>query len=80
MTAGRTFTERDIHLFLDGEMPAEEQADFRQWLDASPEERATFDAVLAMEDDQLWRWFMGREPVPENAVGALVERIRQLPP
>lgn len=52
----------------------------RHWLDASPEERATFDAVLAMEDDQLWRWFMGREPVPENAVGALVERIRQLPP
>lgn len=52
----------------------------RFWLQASADERATFDAVLGMEDDQLWRWFMGREPVPDNAAGALIERIRQLPP
>ena len=30
------FTERDIHLALDGELPAEKLRDFNAWLDANP--------------------------------------------
>ena len=36
----RDFTERDIHMALDGELPAEERADFEPWLDANPEMKA----------------------------------------
>ena len=39
MTA-RDFTERDIHLALDGELPAEERAAFESWLDSNPEMKA----------------------------------------
>lgn len=41
------FTERDIHLALDGELPAERLRDFNTWLDANPEMKlraARFDA------------------------------------
>lgn len=33
----RTFTETDIHLALDGELPADEQADFEGWLVVNPD-------------------------------------------
>jgi len=36
----RDFTERDIHLALDGELPDEERADFEAWLEAMPEMKA----------------------------------------
>lgn len=36
----RDFTERDIHMALDGELPEEERADFQAWLDANPEMKA----------------------------------------
>ena len=36
----RDFTERDIHMALDGELPEEERADFDAWLDANPEMQA----------------------------------------
>jgi anti-sigma factor RsiW len=36
----RDFTERDIHLALDGELPDEERADFEAWLQATPEMKA----------------------------------------
>jgi anti-sigma factor RsiW len=36
----RDFTERDIHMALDGELPQEERADFQSWLDANPEMKA----------------------------------------
>ncbi|MFE0013884.1 anti-sigma factor family protein [Mesorhizobium sp. NPDC059054] len=39
MTA-RDFTERDIHLALDGELPDEERAAFEAWLEANPEMKA----------------------------------------
>ena len=34
------FTERDIHMALDGELPGEEHADYKAWLDANPEMKA----------------------------------------
>ncbi len=36
----RDFSERDIHMALDGELPGEERADFEAWLDANPEMKA----------------------------------------
>lgn len=36
----RDFTERDIHMALDGELPEDEQGDFAAWLDANPEMKA----------------------------------------
>jgi anti-sigma factor RsiW len=36
----RDFTERDIHMALDGELPQEERADYDVWLDANPEMKA----------------------------------------
>lgn len=39
MTA-RDFTERDIHLALDGELPDEECTAFETWLEANPEMKA----------------------------------------
>lgn len=41
------FTERDIHLALDGELPAERLNDFGAWLEANPDMKikaARFDA------------------------------------
>lgn len=51
----------------------------RAWADASTDERALFERLLACEDDRLWRWFLGYD-VPEDAdLHAIVERIRALP-
>lgn len=36
----RDFTEQDIHLALDGEMPAEDRGAFEAWLDGHPEMKA----------------------------------------
>ena len=36
----RDFTERDIHMALDGELPSEERADYENWLEANPEMKA----------------------------------------
>ncbi|MEZ5803517.1 MAG: hypothetical protein R3E51_08710 [Rhizobiaceae bacterium] len=36
----RDFTENDIHLALDGEMPAEERAAFDHWLHSDRDEGA----------------------------------------
>jgi anti-sigma factor RsiW len=66
------FSERDIHLALDGELPAERLRDFNAWLDASPEMKlraARFDA-----DRQRLRTALG--PVAYEAVpGKLTETI-----
>ena len=43
-----------------------------RWRHAEPSERAGFERLLACEDDQLWRWFLGRltpeDPEIERAV------------
>lgn len=64
MTA-RSFTDRDIHLALDGELLADEQADFEAWLDAHPEMKAKNDQ-FADNSARLRQLFAGvlDEPVP----------------
>ncbi|TXK65625.1 succinate dehydrogenase assembly factor 2 [Alkalisalibacterium limincola] len=51
----------------------------QRWRQAGVEERATFERLLEVEDDRLWRWFMGRETPQEKDLHALVERILELP-
>jgi antitoxin CptB len=51
----------------------------RLWGDASAAERATFERLLACEDDRLWRWFLGYDTAEDAELHALVERIRALP-
>lgn len=36
----RDFSERDIHMALDGELPADERVAYETWLDANPEMKA----------------------------------------
>lgn len=64
MTA-RSFTDRDVHLALDGELLADEQADFEAWLDAHPEMKAKNDR-FADDSARLRQLFAGvlDEPVP----------------
>lgn len=64
MTA-RSFTDRDIHLALDGELLADERADFEAWLEAHPEMKAKNDR-FADDSARLRQLFAGvlDEPVP----------------
>ena len=55
-----------------------------RWLDrqgpqATPAQLAVFERLLDVEDDQLWRWCMGRERSQEQELHELVERILALP-
>ncbi|TIV56059.1 MAG: anti-sigma factor, partial [Mesorhizobium sp.] len=36
----RDFSERDIHMALDGELPGEERMAYDAWLEANPEMKA----------------------------------------
>lgn len=51
----------------------------RRWPAAEAGERAAFERLLDIEDDRLWRWFMGREAVEETDLRGIVERIIALP-
>jgi anti-sigma factor RsiW len=63
----RDYTERDIHMALDGELPAEELADYEAWLGANPEMKAR---GVRFEGDRnrLRKTFAGvvAEPVPDR--------------
>ena len=55
-----------------------------RWLEhdypnADATQRAVFEKLLACEDDQLWRWFIGRETPDEKDLDELVGRILALP-
>jgi anti-sigma factor RsiW len=66
MTA-RDFTERDIHMALDGELPAEERAAYELWLEANPDMKARsqrFAADLATLQTAVAGVLA--EPVPER--------------
>jgi anti-sigma factor RsiW len=63
----REFTERDIHMALDGELPEDERVDFRAWLEAIPEMKARhlrFEADRASMRDSLSDVL--DEPVPDR--------------
>jgi anti-sigma factor RsiW len=68
----RDFTERDIHMALDGELPEDERADFAAWLEANPEMKAK---SIRFEDDRarLRNTLAGvlEEPVP----GRMMRRV-----
>lgn len=61
----RDFTERDIHLGLDGELPEDERIAFEAWLDANPDRRAQGQR-FANDRDRLREALSGiaAEPVP----------------
>ncbi len=46
----------------------------REWPGMNADARTEFTALLGVEDDALWRWFMGHE-APAMEFKALVERI-----
>ena len=51
----------------------------REWRRSSEAERGVFLQLLDCEDDKLWRWFMGYEQCPHDALAPLIQQIRQLP-
>lgn len=52
----------------------------REWATASESQRGVFLRLLDCEDDKLWRWFLGNETAPDDALDALIRQIRGLPP
>ncbi|HRA56108.1 MAG TPA: succinate dehydrogenase assembly factor 2 [Thermomonas sp.] len=51
----------------------------RQWRQSPTAERAVFLRLLDIEDDTLWRWFLGHEVSSDVEIAALVEKIRSIP-
>lgn len=51
----------------------------REWPAASESQRGVFLRLLDCEDDKLWRWFLGNETPPDDALDALIQHIRDLP-
>ena len=52
----------------------------RAWSGADAQQRSAFVKLLACEDDQLWRWFIGREAPDNLELDDLVGRILALSP
>jgi anti-sigma factor RsiW len=64
---GRVFTERDVHLALDGELPEDERAAYETWLAANPDIKAR--AGRFADDIALMRNAVSgivEEPVPDR--------------
>lgn len=63
----RPFSERDIHMALDGELPMEERGQFEAWLEANPEMKARRER-LADDMARLREALAGvvDEPLPER--------------
>lgn len=51
----------------------------RCWRQSPSAERGLFLQLLDTEDDILWRWLSGLEHPADDALAALVQRIRELP-
>ncbi|MBS0458965.1 MULTISPECIES: succinate dehydrogenase assembly factor 2 [Thermomonas] len=51
----------------------------RQWRQSPTAERAVFLRLLDIEDDTLWRWFLGHEVSSDVEIAALVEKVRNVP-
>lgn len=69
----RDFSERDIHMALDGELPGEERMAYDAWLDANPEMKAKSARYVA-DRAALSAAFAGvmDEPVPARLRKALL--------
>jgi anti-sigma factor RsiW len=80
----RDFTERDIHMAIDGELPTDELADYQTWLDGNPEMKARSirfeadrdrlrqafsDIVMEQPPERLQRLVRGEQTVPSVARG-----------
>ncbi len=52
----------------------------REWARSSEAQRGVFLQLLDVEDDKLWRWFMGHEEIADAGLAGIVQRIRELPP
>ncbi len=48
-----------------------------RWPDADGSERAQFERILELPDPQLAAYLLGRESVPDQALGEMLERLRQ---
>jgi anti-sigma factor RsiW len=77
----RDFTERDIHLALDGELPKDERPAYEKWLEANPERKARA-ARLADDVDLLRAAVAGvaEEPLPERLTAVVKEERASEPP
>lgn len=51
----------------------------RRWVHAPADERGVFLRLLDVEDDKLWRWFLGYDIPPDAELAHMVDRIRALP-
>lgn len=49
----------------------------RDWPEASPARRRTFESLLDTEDDRLWAWVIGREQPTDVDLAALVEQLHE---
>lgn len=68
----RAFTDRDIHLALDGELPEDERAAYQAWLEANPDMKAR-SLRYAADNAALRNLFAGvlEEPVPSRLEAAV---------
>ncbi|WP_269931536.1 anti-sigma factor family protein [Aminobacter sp. HY435] len=69
----RNFTDRDIHLAIDGELPEDERAAYQAWLEANPDMKAKSQRYAA-DNAALGGLFVGvlDEPVPMR-LAAVIE-------
>ena len=70
----RDYSEQDIHLALDGEMPDEDAAGYRAWLETNPEMSAKAERYAA-DRSRMRQALAGvvNEPVPARLAGAVSE-------
>ncbi|MGY4516501.1 succinate dehydrogenase assembly factor 2 [Lysobacter sp. HA18] len=52
----------------------------RRWATSSDAERETFRRLLTVEDDKLWRAFLGYDRLDDDELQTLVERITAVAP
>lgn len=70
---GRDFSEHDIHMALDGELPAEERAAYEAWLELNPEMKTRSQRYAA--DRDALRHAVANvldEPVPARLTGLVL--------
>lgn len=70
--SGREFSERDLHVALDGEMPAEDRQAYSAWLEAHPDMKAR--SARFADDRRRLREALGgieNEPAPRRLTALL---------